>query len=481
MESPHELEHYTHHAKGTSSQGAGLRPSDQDRNDLQVRGVDPAFNRNFRAPGSIAYTLNSIISPEYFLTSLAFLLYNGGRALLTFGLLAHLPGLACLYWSLGEMMSMAPTAGGQYRFVAENAPKSVAKQLSYVVGWLGVLGWQSFLTAVCFATATVIQGLIVLHNPNYAAPAWHGVLLTIMVVTISLGINVLLLRRLPYLEAAVLVLRFASIIFAFAALGSLPRASTHAVITELGTGGWSNPGMNILVGAPNCYLAISGLDCLWHLSEEVVDASEKLPLVLWRSVGISWIFALITTVLLAVYIPDISRILKSPTGYPFIEVFYEAFGYLYAPGARTLTTVLVALFLVTSVTATANQVTASSRQLFGFARDGGIPFASIVTAMVHFDETPVPIWSISAVCLIVSALACIYLASPTALNAFNSLAGVALAASYMTCIGVMLWSRITNYEMPHSKRTRWSLDRTTGVVVNVVALVYTSFNFVFML
>lgn len=71
-------------------------------------------------------------------------------------------------------VARAPTAGGQYRFVAENAPKSVAKQLSYAVGWLGILGWQSFLTAVCFATGTVIQGLIVLHDSSYTAPAWQG-------------------------------------------------------------------------------------------------------------------------------------------------------------------------------------------------------------------------------------------------------------------------------------------------------------------
>ncbi|KAK5163864.1 uncharacterized protein LTR77_010258 [Saxophila tyrrhenica] len=282
----------------------------------------------------------------------------------------------------------------------------------------------------------------------YCSPSWLSPL--------SLAINVLLLRRLPYLEAVVLVVRLASIILAFVALGSLPRASTHAVVSQLGARGWSNPG------------------------EEVVNASEKLPVALWRSVGISWIFALITTVLLAVYIPDISRISDSPTGYPFIEVFHEAFGLVHAPGARTLTTVLVAMFLVTSVTATANQVTASSRQLFGFARDGGVPFASVVTAIIYFDGTPVPVWSIAAVCLIVSALACIYLASPTALNAFNSLAGVALAASYMTCIGVRLWSRLTNYEMPYAKPTKWSLDRTPGMIVNVVALIYATFNFVFM-
>ena len=202
---------------------------------------------------------------------------------------------------------------------------------------------------------------------------------------------------------------------------------------------------------------------------------------LWRSVGISWIFALLTTVLLAVYIPDIPTILESPTGYPFLAVFEEAFGYLYAPGARALTTTLTVLFLITSVTATANQVTASSRQLFGFARDGGLPFANILTSMVRFDNTPVPIWSVTAVCLIVSALACIYLGSATALNAFNSLAGVALAASYMVCIGVMLWARLQNYDLPHMKRTKFSMNRTTGLAVNVIAMIYITFNFVFML
>lgn len=106
MDSTYELDHHTHCPKDTPPPSAGLRFSDKDSNDLQVRGVNPVFNRNFRVPSSIAYTVNSIISAEYFIISLAFLLYNGGRALLTFGLICHLPGMVCLYWSLGEMMSM---------------------------------------------------------------------------------------------------------------------------------------------------------------------------------------------------------------------------------------------------------------------------------------------------------------------------------------------------------------------------------------
>ena len=177
------------------------------------------------------------------------------RSLESWGIVSH-----------SHVVLRAPTAGGQYRFVAENAPRSVANPLSYAVGWLGILGWQSFLTAVCFATGTVIQGLIVLHNPNYLAPAWQGVLLTIAVVSISYYTNVWLLRRLPYLEIVVLFIRFCTLIFIYVTLGSLPRASSRDVVTELGTGGWSNPAMSFLVGMPNCYLAVSGLDCLWHLS-----------------------------------------------------------------------------------------------------------------------------------------------------------------------------------------------------------------------
>lgn len=52
-------------------------------------------------------------------------------------------GFLCIYTSMAEQGSMAPTAGGQYHWVSEFAPRKYQKQLSYVVGWLCVIGWVS--------------------------------------------------------------------------------------------------------------------------------------------------------------------------------------------------------------------------------------------------------------------------------------------------------------------------------------------------
>lgn len=50
-------------------------------------------------------------------------------------------GFLCIYTSMAEMGSMAPTSGGQYHWVSEFAPRKYQKILSYIVGWLLVLGW----------------------------------------------------------------------------------------------------------------------------------------------------------------------------------------------------------------------------------------------------------------------------------------------------------------------------------------------------
>ena len=65
-----------------------------------------------------------------------------------------------------------------------------------------------------YSAALAIQGLIALNTINYAAPAWHAVLLTIGVTLISIIFNTVLLRKLPALEGGMLVVH----IFAFIAV-----------------------------------------------------------------------------------------------------------------------------------------------------------------------------------------------------------------------------------------------------------------------
>jgi choline transport protein len=110
----------------------------------------------------------------------------------------------------------------------EFAPRKYQKFLSYVVGWLGVLGWQTGVAFSGYTAGTQIQGrcgdgeisqstlnidadlhcqgLIVLNYPDYVFQRWHGTLLIIAVLAFSVFFNTFLAQRLALVEGIVLVL-----------------------------------------------------------------------------------------------------------------------------------------------------------------------------------------------------------------------------------------------------------------------------------
>jgi choline transport protein len=68
-------------------------------------------------------------------------------------------------------------------------------------------------------------------------------------------------------------------------------------------------------------------------------------------------------------IGDIESALTSPTGYPFIQVFYNA------TKSRAGTTVMTCIIIVLIICATFGYVAAAFRQLWAFARDRAVPFS----------------------------------------------------------------------------------------------------------
>ena len=70
-------------------------------------------------------------------------------------------------------------------------------------------------------------------------------------------------------------------------------------------------------------------------------------------------------------IGDFEAVLTTPTGVPFIQVFYNATG---SKGGATAMTMLLVL---SSVAATITNIATASRQLRSFARDGGVQFVGM--------------------------------------------------------------------------------------------------------
>jgi choline transport protein len=66
---------------------------------------------------------------------------------------------------------------------------------------------------------------------------------------------------------------------------------------------------------------------------------------------------------------DGPSVLSTPTGYPYIQIFYNVTGSLAATNAMT------ALILILGFFGNVTVMAGSSRQLFAFARDEGMPFS----------------------------------------------------------------------------------------------------------
>lgn len=162
---------------------------------------------------------------------------------------------------------MAPTAGGQYHWVSEFSPRSCQKFLSYIVGWISVLGWQSGLASIAFIAGTLIQGLIVLNNPSYIYERWHGTLLVIALAAFAVLFNSFLAKHLPAVESMVLILHLLGFFAVLIPLWILaPRNSATMVFTEFqNLGGWSSQGLSFMVGLLSSIYGLLGADSAVHM------------------------------------------------------------------------------------------------------------------------------------------------------------------------------------------------------------------------
>ena len=108
----------------------------------------------------------------------------------------------------GQARHTADKLSLRYHWVSEFAPPSSQKYLSYMTGWLTMIGWQSAITGIGMLVATIIQGVAVLNNPDYSPTRWQATLITIAVVAFCVVFNTFLARKLPLVEGCLAVLHF---------------------------------------------------------------------------------------------------------------------------------------------------------------------------------------------------------------------------------------------------------------------------------
>ncbi|KDE77572.1 hypothetical protein AO1008_03616 [Aspergillus oryzae 100-8] len=205
-------------------------------------------------------------------------------------------------------------------------------------------------------------------------------------------------------------------------------------------------------------LGVTAFDAVVHMIEEIPNPSVKGPKVMLTCVGIGTFTGSVFLIVLLFVAGDITDVVSSKAG-PLLQIL------LHATQNTAGAICLLMLPLVCLVFATLSVMTTSSRMIFAFARDGGLP-ASRFFAHVH-QRLGLPLNALALTTLVVIIFGLIFLGSSSAFNAIVSSSVVALDLSYAMPIAVnCLRGRKT---LPDRK---FQIPNAIGWVIDIISLSY---------
>ncbi|KAJ5291513.1 amino acid permease [Penicillium angulare] len=467
---------------GMDSPAKAHAPQERDDAHLQRMGKNPVLKRNFGMLSIFGFSCTILGTWEGLLGTFIRPLENGGSGGAVYAFIFAWIGTASIFVVLSELSSMAPTAGGQYHWAAMLAPTKHQKFLSYITGWWTVLGWQTALASLAFLTGTTIQGAATLGNQHYDSQPWQGTLLVWAALVFALLANLAGGKVLPRLESLTLVVH---VLGFFGIMIPLVYMSDHKSTKEVflqfsNSGEFATQGLAWFVGMSSCAFALAGGDAAVHMSEEVESASRVIPRVILLSVLVNGClgFGMLIAILFCAFDPR--EVLNSPTGYPFMAIFYEA------TNSRSGSLAMCSIVLINYACSLIGLMAAASRQLWSFARDKGVPGWRWWAQVSSSRRLPV-----HAIVLTVSVsmvLALINIGSSVALDDVLSMAVSGSYLSYLI-VSILLFRRRIRGDIASTDdgeqaavnvpggKLVWGpfhCPGACGTVINGVAIIYTT-------
>ncbi|KAK0389058.1 hypothetical protein NLU13_2634 [Sarocladium strictum] len=450
--------------EGNELEGMASRPlagvSDEVR--LAQLGHKQELNRGFSVLALGSLVLCLMATWEALSTVISSALIGGGAPCLFYNYIIALIGTMCIVLSLAEISSIYPTAGGQYHWVAVLAPSKFRNTSSWATGWISVSGQIVLTASAAFAAGLQFQSLIVITNESYDRQRWQGMLFYWAVIVYATIINIYGVRTLPNTNLVAGFIHIAGLLGIMITLGVMSHKNTSSfVFTEVtNSSGWGSDGVAWLIGLQSAVYPMLGYDSACHLAEELPNASRNVPLAMLGGVGLNGILGFGYTILLLYSTSPLQTLLETPTGFPFMQIFLDV------TGSKAGTILMSLIPCVIATAGTIAGLASTSRTLWAFARDDGLPFSKYFSHVNPKLQVPVRAVIVSSLLQVVLGL--LYLGNVTAFNAVLSLAIVGSYLAYFMPIWFMAL-----YGRPKLQREEYgwfALSKTTGYVVNIVSM-----------
>lgn len=334
--------------------------------------------------------------------------------------------------------------------------------------WTSTLALQAGNALGVLLVGTLIQTIIVVNlGDSYAAPRWHGTLLVIVAICFAFTGSVIGYKVLHYWQNAA----FAIHVMAYFAIlipiwVNAPEATHEQVWVKFeNRGNWNTMALAVLIGQlPGTSFQV-GIDAAAHMSEEVRNASSAVPKAMLLTYALNFVLLFPMIITACYHLPDLDAALADDSTYPFVWVLKQTM-------STAWVTLILVILVVILIGSNITFLTATSRDLYAFARDDGLPFSRWLSQVNKTHKVPQNAAIVT--CAISFLLALIYIGSDVAFYAITSLFTVALLQCYVLSIACILWRRIAKPEtLPYAP---FSLGRW-GVPINLIAVVYGSWGF----
>lgn len=366
----------------------GALQASRDDATLRRLGKRPLLNRSFGFMSSLGLSCSVLLSWEGILVTSVPTFLHVGPAGVIWAFLIGWVGVTSVYASVAELASIAPTAGGQYHWVAMMAPEWCANFLCYLTAWLTTLAWQAIAITTSYSVATLIQGLVVLAEPSYVPLQWHTVLIMWAAAVFSVLINSTTGRILAKVEGFVLILHLTGFFGVLVPMIYFAPHNTPAAVftTFTNNGEWSSQALAFLVGLPTVASTLTGADCAVHMSEEVRSANVVVPRALIYTIIINGALGFSMVIALMFCTGDVDAAVEAADKvfYPFIQIFEDSVKS--TPGAC----IMVGVILTMAITSCISTYASASRMMWSFARDKGLPFDTYLVRVSNYRSTCLP-------------------------------------------------------------------------------------------
>ncbi|KUJ17536.1 amino acid transporter [Mollisia scopiformis] len=434
--------------------------------DLTALGYTPELRRNRSLFTLLFQTLAIAAIPYGEGGPLISAIYGGGQLSIFVGWLVVMVLDECVALSLSELASRYPTSAGPYYWSFQIA-KRHKTVLSFITGWIWLIGNWTITLSVNFGFASLISATVSMYHPDWSANSWQ---LLLIFYAICLGTFLICTfgnKFLPMVDTICAAWTAVSILIILIALSAKAEVGRHSAAYALGhydtsLAGWG--GFTFFIGLLPAAYTFSAIGMIASMAEEVADPAVKVPRAMSLCVPVGGIAGLFFIIPICVTLPPLADIIDAPAAQAIPYIFNVVMG---SPGGG-----LGLVFLVLGVTmfCSISITVAASRCTWAFARDDAIPGAKLFA--IVSKRLAVPVWALVLVTVVQMLLGLINLGSTSAFTAFVSVGVIALAVSYAIPIAISLfWDRRKGVN-----HAQWNCGPIIGPIVNVIALVWITFE-----